>query len=212
MTSKDLINVHSSWNDLFVNYVFDLDSIYNDSSSIIYPNRSDVFNAFSIPVTNISVVFLGQDVYHDSSATGYAFSCNKKIPPSLRNIFKEIKDEFPERNYNFNNGNIEAWSNRENIFLLNCALTVKKSTPLSHMDIWSEFTDDVIKYINTKNPNCVYLLLGNFAKSKAQLISNKLNIVRGTHPSPFSAHNGFFGSNIFKNVETILDRTINWQN
>jgi uracil-DNA glycosylase len=201
--------IHNSWKPLFERYEIDLDDIYN-SENTIYPEKKNVFNAFSIPVDKIKVLLLAQDCYHDGSANGYCFSCDFKIPPSLRNIYKELQDEFPERNYKFSNGNINIWSDRENIFLLNCALTVEKGIPSSHMDIWKEFTDDVIRYVDDNNKKCVYLLLGNFAKNKKNLIKNKGNIVEGVHPSPFSANNGFFGSNVFKNVEEKIGSVIDW--
>jgi uracil-DNA glycosylase len=115
--------IHNSWKPLFERYNIDLDDIY-DCESTIYPEKKNVFNAFSIPVDKIRVLLLAQDCYHDGSANGYCFSCDFKIPPSLRNIYKELQNEFPERNYKFSNGNINIWSDRENIFLLNCALTV----------------------------------------------------------------------------------------
>jgi uracil-DNA glycosylase len=201
--------VHHSWKKLFDTYDFELEKIY-DAKDTVYPEKQNVFNAFLLPVDKIKVVLLAQDCYHDGSANGYCFSCDFKIPPSLRNIYKELSAEFPERNYKFDNGNIKIWSTRENIFLLNCALTVKKGEPLSHMDIWKEFTDDVIKYIDEHNKNCIYVLLGNFAKSKKVLITNKANIIEGVHPSPFSAHHGFFGSNVFKKIEEKLGTVINW--
>ena len=89
-------------------------------------------------------------------------------------------------------------------------MTVVKNKPNSHTNIWSEFTDDVISYINKKNKNCLFVLLGNFAKSKEKFIENKDNIIIGVHPSPFSAYNGFFNSNIFKQVEEKLQQDINW--
>lgn len=202
--------IHISWMPLFDKYSIDLDFIY-DTNDIVYPNKDDVFNAFSIDVKSIKLLFLGQDCYHDGSADGYAFSCKFKIPPSVRNIFTEIKNEFPEREYEFIHGNLEKWSKRENIFLLNCALTVLKSEPLSHMEIWTEFTDDVIRYVNQENKSCVFLLLGNYAKSKKELITNKEKIIECVHPSPFSARNGFFGSGIFKKIEKIIGK-IDWSN
>jgi uracil-DNA glycosylase len=133
-----------------------------------------------------------------------------KIPPSLKNIFKELNLEFPERNYNFNHGNLEEWFYRENIFLLNSALTVLNGVPNSHMHIWTEFTDSVIQFISNNNENCIFLLLGNFAINKSKFIKNKNNIITEKHPSPL-AH-GFIGSNVFKRVEKILNNKINWQN
>jgi uracil-DNA glycosylase len=98
----------------------------------------------------------------------------------------------------------------EKIFLLNASLTVIKNKPSSHMSMWQEFTDDVIKFISENNKKCIFLLLGNFAKSKKVYINNKNNIVTGVHPSPLSASKGFFNSNIFKQVEIKLGQKINW--
>lgn len=85
-----------------------------------------------------------------------------------------------------------------------------KNKPASQMDIWEEFTNDVIKYISDNNKTCIFVLLGNFAKSKEVFISNKENIIKGVHPSPFSANNGFFGSNLFKNIESKLGHPVDW--
>jgi uracil-DNA glycosylase len=208
-------NIDISWKLLFDNYEFDLDSVY-DGKNPVYPNKENVFRVFKMPVNDIKLVFLGQDCYHNDknnipTADGLCFSSKIAIPPSLRNIFKEIKNEFPEREYNFTHGDLSLWAERENIFLLNCALSVEKGEPESHMDIWCDFTDDVIKYISEKNNNCVFLLLGNFAKQKSSLIKNKKNIITGIHPSPLSASRGFFNSGIFKKIEKIVSE-INWQN
>jgi uracil-DNA glycosylase len=120
--------------------------------------------------------------------------------------------EFPSRNYVFNTGNLERWFKEEKIFLLNASLSVILNHPGSHMDIWDEFTNDVIKFISSNNCECVFLLLGNFAKSKEKFITNKDKIVTGKHPSPLSAHNGFFNSGIFMEVEKKIGNEINWNN
>ena len=167
-----------------------------------------------MPVINaINLVFLGQDPYHGpGQAHGLSFSVPTNIPhpPSLKNIFKELKLEFPERNYNFTTGNLERWQNEEGIFLLNTSLTVEEHKPNSHQSMWKEFTDDVIKYISTNNAKCVFLLLGNYAKEKSSLIKDKSQIIQGVHPSPLSASRGFFSSKIFQQVEEKLNRQINW--
>ena len=150
-------------------------------------------DVFKMNVEDIRTVLLGQDPYYanEHQAHGLSFSVPEyiKIPPSLKNIFKEIELEFPERKYNFINGNLTKWFQDENIFLLNCSLTVKKSKPNSHMNIWKKFTDDVIKFINEKNKNCVYLLLGNFAHNKIKLINEDQHkmVINAVHPSPLSA-------------------------
>ena len=148
MTDK----IHPSWKPLFDTYSFDFDVIYKDEhiGDIIYPPQSQLFRIFELNVLDIQVVLLGQDPYHEpGQAHGFAFSVpdGVKIPPSLRNIYKELLLEFPERNYHFLNGNLEQWVYREGIFLLNASLCVKKGTAGSHMKMWEEFTNDVIKYI-----------------------------------------------------------------
>lgn len=210
-------NIHSSWKKLFSTYEFNLESIYQDSE--VFPkNRNDVFKVFRMNVNDIKVVLLGQDCYHsnENQAHGLSFSVPKgvTIPPSLKNIFKEIEQEFPNRKYNFLHGDLSKWFENQYIFLLNCSLTVEKKCPGSHIDIWKEFTDDVIKYISKNNKKCIYILLGKFAENKKTLIDteNHKNILITKHPSPFSAYSGFFGSNIFKNTELILNKEINWQN
>jgi uracil-DNA glycosylase len=204
--------IHESWNPLFSQYEFDLDVLYG-SGNIVYPPRDCIFKVFTKDVNEIRVLLLGQDPYHTPGcANGLSFSVNDrvKIPPSLQNIYKELQDEFPERNYKFKTGNIQRWFNEEHIFLLNASLSVIKGTAGSHMHIWEEFTNDVIKFVSEQNKDCVFVLLGNFAKSKQVFIDNKDKIVAGVHPSPFSAHNGFFGSGIFKKIEQILGKPIDW--
>lgn len=205
-------NIHASWYKLFNQYEFDLDELYN-SGDIVYPKREHIFRVFEMDINEIKVLLLGQDPYHNpNQANGLSFSVNEgiNIPPSLKNIYKELQNEFPERNYIFNSGNLERWFKKEKIFLLNASLSVIKNKPASQMDLWQEFTNDVIKYISDNNKNCVFVLLGNFAKSKQVFISNKTNIITGVHPSPYSANNGFFGSNIFKNIEQKLNCQIDW--
>ena len=161
-------------------------------------------------VKDIKIVLLGQDCYHgECQAHGLSFSVpnNMKIPPSLKNIYKELKLEFPERNYVFPNGNLERWFNEEKIFLLNCSLTVEKGKAGSHMKKWMHMTNDVIKHISANNKDCVYLLLGNYAKSKAEFIDST-RIVSAPHPSPLAR--GFIGSNVFKDIENILGKEVNW--
>jgi len=205
--------IHISWKKLFDNYGINLDNLYNNEYEIIYPPKESIFRVFEMDVSDIKIVLIGQDPYHShGQAHGLSFSVpeNVKIPPSLKNIFKEIKLEFPERNYKFRHGNLEKWFYKEKIFLLNSSLSVINGKPGSHMRLWCEFTNDVIEYIHENNKNCVFLLLGNFAKSKAVYIQNKYNIVEAPHPSPLAR--GFIGSNVFKIVESKLNCQINWDN
>jgi len=208
MTNK----IHKSWKKLFDRYDFNLDKLYN-SDDVVYPPREQIFKVFEMNIKKVRIVLLGQDPYHNpNQANGLSFSVPDKIkiPPSLQNIYKELCIEFPERNYVFSSGNLERWFTEEKIFLLNSSLSVLKNKPGSHMVIWSDFTDDVISYISKKNKDCIFVLLGNFAKSKEKFIENKDRIVTEVHPSPFSANNGFFNSNIFKKIEDKLQKEINW--
>ena len=204
-------NVHKSWKALFDKYNFDVDKIYENNE--VYPPKKYLFNIFSMDVKEIRILLLGQDPYHrPGQAHGFSFSVpdDEKIPPSLKNIFKELVLEFPERKYNFISGNLDQWVYREHIFLLNCSLSVKKGMPGSHIFIWKDFTNEVIQFINDNNDKCIFLLLGNFAKSKEMFITNKDRIVREVHPSPLAR--GFVGSNVFKRVEAKLGHQVNWAN
>ena len=205
---------HESWKPLLDNFICNIDDIYS-SSEIVYPLKHNLLRVFEMDIREINVVLLGQDPYHrPGQADGLSFSVTNgiKIPPSLRNIYKELQNEFPERNYKFISGNLEQWFYREKIFLLNSSLSVIKGKPGSQMKIWEGFTNDVIKFISEQNDQCVFLLLGNFAKEKESFISSKERIIKGVHPSPLAASRGFFGSNIFKNIEKILNKEINWAN
>jgi uracil-DNA glycosylase len=202
--------MHKSWKSLFDKY----ETLYNEQfMENVYPPKELIFRVFEMDVKEIKILLLGQDPYHQKGqAHGLSFSVpnNIKIPPSLRNIFKELLLEFPDRKYNFTHGNLERWFYEEKIFLLNASLTVEDNKPNSHAKLWSKFTDDVIEFISYNNPNCLFLLLGNFAKNKSKFICNKNLIVDASHPSPLAQ--GFIGSNVFKQIETKLNQEINWQN
>ena len=207
-------NYHKSWEKLFDQYVIDVDELYSEKEEV-YPKKENIFKVFEMDVREIKVLLLGQDPYHGpGQAHGLSFSVPNgiTIPPSLRNIYKELQSEFPERDYKFTSGNLEQWFYREKIFLLNASLSVIKGKPGSMMNIWEGFTNDVIKFISEHNPNCVFLLLGNFAKAKETFIVNKERIIKGVHPSPMAASHGFFGSNLFIKVEEKLNQKINWSN
>lgn len=209
-----MVSYHQSWLPLFHLYEFDLNELYSDKEEI-YPARKHIFRVFEMDVTDISVLLLGQDPYHNpGQAHGLSFSVPESvaIPPSLRNIYKELQLEFPERNYKFTHGNLEKWFYREKIFLLNASLSVIRNKPGSQINVWQEFTNDVIKFISENNSKCVFLLLGNFAKAKEKFIIDKSRIIKGIHPSPLSAHNGFFNSGIFKQVEQMIGKQIDWSN
>jgi uracil-DNA glycosylase len=206
-----MYGIHYTWEKLFNQYDINLDEIYEIGE--VYPAKELVFRVFQMDVKVIRIVLLGQDPYHGpNQANGLSFSVpvSQKIPPSLKNIFKEINLEFPERNYIFDSGNLEKWFFREKIFLLNSSLTVQKGKAGSDMSIWEEFTNEVIKFISEQNDNCVFLLLGNYAKSKNAFIKNKSKIITEVHPSPLAR--GFIGSNVFKRVENSLGQEVNWSN
>lgn len=212
--------IHESWKEIFEKYNFILEQelIIKQNHQMMelnnaFPHIDQIFRVFEMNVHDIQIVLLGQDPYHNpGQANGLSFSVNNgiSIPPSLKNIFKEIQNEFPERNYVFSTGNIERWFLEEKIFLLNASLTVEKNKPSSHMKYWESFTNDVIQFISQKNNACIFVLLGNFAKSKQEFIDNKENIIYCVHPSPFSANKGFFGSQIFQKIEEKIGRTMNW--
>ena len=208
--------MNESWKPFFDKLkIINLDQLYSSEEKPVYPEKENVYRVFEMDVTKIKVVLLGQDPYHSKGqAHGLSFSVptGVKIPPSLRNIYKELQNEFPERNYNFVSGNLEQWFYREKIFLLNASLTVVEGKAGSHMKQWETFTNSVIEFISAQNPMCIFLLLGNFAKAKEKYILNKERIINGVHPSPLSAHNGFFNSNIFIKVEELLNEKIDWYN
>jgi uracil-DNA glycosylase len=185
------------------------------SKDIIYPPYDLIFKVFEIDIQTIKIVLLGQDPYiKKNQAMGLSFSVplSTTIPPSLWNIFKEIKMEFPERKYVFTHGNLTKWFNN-GIFLLNSALTVKEGASNSHQELWAWFTDEVIRYISDNRHNVIFLLLGRNAIYKQHIINKEShNIITGVHPSPLSANNGFFNSGIFKKVETYLNESFDWNN
>jgi uracil-DNA glycosylase len=203
-------NIHKSWKPLFDKYNFNLDIRYS-KEDIVYPPKEMVFRVFEMDVKDIIIVLVGQDCYHGKGqAHGLSFSVpdGVKIPPSLRNIFKELDLSFPEREYKFNSGNLEKWFYREKIFLLNSSLTVIEGKPGSDMKIWEKFTNDVIKFISDNNDKCVFLLLGNYARNKDNFIKDDQNVVYAPHPSPLAR--GFIDSCVFLEIERRVGRVIDW--
>ncbi len=187
------------------------------STKTIYPPMYDIFNAFKLtPYENIKVVILGQDPYHEyGQAHGLAFSVKDGVPlpPSLKNIFKELESDLgitPPAS-----GNLEGWA-KQGVLLLNTVLTVREGNANSHKDCgWQWFTDEVIKEISKKEEPVVFILWGGNARSKKNLIdTTKHFIIESAHPSPLSAYNGFFGSKPFSKTNGILKKLgktpINW--
>ena len=172
----------------------------------IFPLKKDVFNAFRLSYKDIKVVILGQDPYHgEGEAHGYAFSCLKTpIPPSLKNIYKELYDDLHIQK-DITNGDLTTWV-KQGVMLLNTCLTVEKDKPNSHKNLgWHTFTDEVIKKLNEREDPIVFILWGNNAREKKKFITNQNHLViESAHPSPFSARNGFFGSKPFSKTNEFL--------
>lgn len=182
-----------------------LDDEYNKYT--VYPKKEDILNAYWLTEpSNVKVVILGQDPYHEpNQANGLAFSVSEgvKIPPSLRNIYKEIENDIGK--VNSRNGDLTCWA-KQGVFLLNTVLTVRKGEANSHKDIgWEIFTDNTIKYLNDIDSPKVFILWGNNARKKKKLITNKNHLIlESAHPSPLSANRGFFGNNHFSKTNEFL--------
>lgn len=177
------------------------------ANKTIYPPGSLIFNAFnSTPFDKVKVVILGQDPYHGTGqAHGLCFSVQKGIkpPPSLVNIYKELHSDMgmpiPSHGY------LQDWAN-QGVFLLNAILTVEANKAASHQNKgWEIFTDSVIEKLSSQRENLVFMLWGNYAKNKINLIdTNKHLVLTAAHPSPFSAYNGFFGCKHFSKANQYL--------
>lgn len=181
--------------------------IHEYDTKEIYPPKDFIFNALKLTsYEKTKVVIVGQDPYHGKGeAHGLSFSVQKgiKIPPSLKNIYKELYDDLgvlPK-----DNGDLTGWA-LQGVLLLNSVLTVEKDKAASHRNLgWEPMTDYIIKLLNLKNEPVVFILWGNFAKEKAKLITNPHHyIVMSPHPSPFSAYSGFFGSKPFSKTNEFL--------
>lgn len=187
------------------------------SSRTIFPSMYDIFNALKYTsYSGTKVVILGQDPYHEiGQAHGLSFSVKKgiKIPPSLVNIYKELKTdigmEIPSH------GELTSWAT-QGVLLLNATLTVREGQANSHQSIgWSVFTDEIIKRLNRREEPIVFILWGGNARSKKKYITNSHHLViESAHPSPLSAYNGFFGSRPFSRANEFLCKNgiegINW--
>ncbi len=185
---------------------------------LVFPPADDIFNAFHYtPLSDVRVVILGQDPYHTpGAACGLAFSVpqDQPVPPSLVNIYKELHDELgcdiP------NNGDLRYWAG-QGVLLLNTVLTVRAHEAASHRGIgWEEFTDAVIRTVDSQERPIVFLLWGSPAAKKESLLTNKSHLVlKAPHPSPLSAYRGFFGCGHFKKANEYLaehgEKEIDWQ-
>lgn len=197
-----------------------VESEYKNSPATIYPRKELIFNAFQqTPFDKVQVVILGQDPYHGpNQAHGLSFSVPKgvKLPPSLKNIFKELKEDLPCVSP-LSNGCLIPWA-KQGILLLNATLTVAQGKPLSHQKKgWERFTDAVIANIYKKNDPVIFVLWGNSAQEKTSFLIDKKSphtVLTAAHPSPFSANRGFFGCRHFSQINTLLNKqnkpSIDW--
>lgn len=217
---------HNDWDQVLENIV-KTKEFYNTmvlakkayKETTVFPPKEHIFEALKLTsYENTRVVIVGQDPYHGvGEAHGLSFSVRPgvRVPPSLQNIYKEIYNDLgiiePK-----NCGDLTKWA-KEGVLLLNSSLTVEKDKPASHSNLgWDFFTDNVIKKLNEKTTPVVFILWGSFARSKKYYITNPIHlIIESTHPSPFSANNGFFGSKPFSRTNEFLIKNnlkpIDWQ-
>lgn len=208
------IKIESSWKTklatefdkpYFLNLIEFVKNEYTQHT--IYPPGKDIFRAFEkCPFDKVKVVIIGQDPYHGpGQANGLSFSVNDgmSLPPSLKNIFKEIEQDLGQPTPK--SGNLDRWA-EQGVLLLNATLTVRANTPGSHQKRgWEEFTDAVIKAISDEKENIVFVLWGAYAQKKGSIIdASKHQLLQSPHPSPFSAHNGFFGNQHFSKTNEYL--------
>ncbi len=176
----------------------------------IFPPQKELFTAFDLcDFADVRVVILGQDPYHGlGQAHGLCFSVNPgvRVPPSLKNIYKELYTDIKKPISD--NGDLRNWA-KQGALLINAKMTVQQKKPASHQKKgWEVFTDEVIKEISNKKEHVVFLLWGNFAKSKIDFIDQSKHLVlTAAHPSPFSAYNGFFGCKHFSKTNEYLTST-----
>lgn len=218
--------IENSWNELLQEefgkpYMKKLQDFLEEelqSGKTIYPPREKIFEAFRLtPFENVKVVLIGQDPYHgEGQAHGLCFSVQKgvKVPPSLNNIFKELKAdlgiEIPQH------GCLESWA-RQGVLLLNTVLTVEKGKAGSHHGRgWEAFTDRVIELLDHKKEQLVFILWGSPAQKKAQRVDTKKHLIlKSVHPSPLSVYRGFLGSKPFSRTNTYLEENnieeIDWK-
>lgn len=187
-------------------------------SGTVYPSQKNIFRAFELcPFEDVKVVILGQDPYHgESQANGLSFAVETgtRLPPSLQNIFKEIKSDVSTEP--LFDGDLTRWA-KQGVLLLNATLTVRGHVAGSHQNKgWEEFTDVAIKELSDQREHIVFILWGNYAKNKGKFIDRtKHFVIESPHPSPFSARNGFFGSKPFSKTNDYLkergEKEIDWK-
>ncbi|PKM51798.1 MAG: uracil-DNA glycosylase [Firmicutes bacterium HGW-Firmicutes-7] len=188
------------------------------NTNVVYPDKNHIFTALKLtPFADVKVVIIGQDPYHGpNQAHGLCFSVlpGVDLPPSLRNIYKELISDMncPMPNH----GCLEGWA-KQGVLLLNAVLTVGAAQASSHSNIgWECFTDEIIVKLNKRKAPVIFILWGNYARSKKKLITEERHfILEAVHPSPLSAYRGFFGSKPFSKTNALLksigEKPIDWQ-
>lgn len=209
------VKIEQTWKDALSDefskqYFDELTKFVKDEykKDVIYPAPKNVFRAFDLcPFDKVEVVILGQDPYHGpGQANGLCFAVGEQVPlpPSLQNIFKEIESDLGKPLIH-RDGDLSRWA-EQGVLLLNATLTVRAHTAGSHQNKgWEEFTDAAVRALSEKRENLVFMLWGNYAKAKGAHINRSKHLVlEAAHPSPFSAHNGFFGSKHFSKANNYL--------
>ena len=217
--------IENSWKTQLIKefqmpYFLNLRAFLREEKKIndVFPKGNSIFEAMnSTPLDKVKVVILGQDPYHGpGQANGLCFSVNNGVsfPPSLRNIFKELENDLgypPPKS-----GDLSSWA-KQGVLLLNATLTVRKNEAGSHQKKgWEQFTDKIIQVISDQREHVVFILWGMYAQKKAAAVNlNKHSVLKSPHPSPLSAHKGFFGCKHFSKTNSILKsyhlKEINWQ-
>ncbi len=213
-TTPQTINLNPSWKSALKGefekpYFGELTSFVKGEykTTKVFPPPKDIFRAFDLcPFDDVKVVILGQDPYHgDGQANGLCFAVHNGValPPSLKNVFKEIKADIGIEP--LDDGDLSRWA-KQGVLLLNATLTVRADTPGSHQKKgWEEFTDAAIKKLSDEREHLVFILWGNYAKQKGAVIDRSKHLVlESAHPSPFSAYSGFFGCKHFSKANKYL--------
>jgi len=208
------VKIEEAWKKMLANefekdYFKELAAFVKDEykKTTVYPPPKDIFRAFDLtPFDKVEVVILGQDPYHgEKQANGLCFAVHEGLrqPPSLQNIFKELESDLGQKPQT--SSELDSWA-KQGVLLLNATLTVRAHAAGSHQGKgWELFTDAVIRKLSDEKNDLVFILWGNYARGKKALIDDfKHCIIESAHPSPFSAHSGFFGSKPFSKANTYL--------
>ncbi|MFI3331451.1 MAG: uracil-DNA glycosylase [Rikenellaceae bacterium] len=213
-------NLDNSWRELLKEefekpYFKSLESFLESEyeNYTVYPKRENLFRALNLcPLDSVKVVIIGQDPYHNvGQANGLCFSVNEGVdfPPSLRNIFKEIRDDVGAEPPLW--GDLERWA-RQGVLMLNAVLSVRAHAPASHAKKgWEKFTDAIIYKVSQNKSGVVYMLWGSYAQRKCKVVNGSKNLIlTSVHPSPLSSYRGFFGCKHFSKANEFLGEGVDW--